>query len=190
MAWIESHTVLIRHRKLREFARELRLRPSYAMGHLHALWHAALEQQENGDLSAWSDELIAESSDFPGDAPQYVRLLQKHRWLDGRLLHDWLDYAGDYLRSKYSTSNRERLVAIWLLHGRVYGDRTARGKRANSEQIASLPDLPTDQPTHRPPGAAGGGGEGRGNGRRRSGRSAYDAALDAQAERLRQAGKA
>jgi hypothetical protein len=164
MAWIESHTVLIRHRKLREFARELRIRPSYAMGHLHALWHAALEQQENGDLSAWSDELIAEVSDVPGDAPQYVRLLQKHGWLDGRLLHDWLDYAGNYLVRKYSTGNRERLVAIWLLHGRVYGDRSANGKRVGSEQTASLPDIPTDQPTHRPPGAAGGGGGRSGNG--------------------------
>lgn len=116
MAWTESHTVLIRHRKVVELAAALRIRPSHAIGHLHALWHAALEQQEDGDLSAWSDEFIALASDYPGDAPQYVRLLQKHRWLDERLIHDWLDYAGRYLESKYKTSNPKRLADIKARH--------------------------------------------------------------------------
>lgn len=153
MAWIESHTILINHKKLRDLARELRLRPSYIMGHLHALWHVALDQQENGDLSSWSDESIAEYSDYPGDAPQYVRLLQKYRWLDGKKIHDWLDYAGKFLTRKYSTSNREKLSEIWLIHGRVYGGETvASGKRVNSEPKATLPTnhtnltLPTNQP--------------------------------------------
>lgn len=140
MAWIESHTVLIRHRKLVELSRELRLRKSYVMGHLHALWHAALEQSEDGDLSTWSDELIAEYSDFPGDAPQYVRLLQKHGFLDGKLLHDWLDYAGLFLIKKYSSSNVSRLSEIWTKHGREYG--VANKKRTDSEPKESLPNLP------------------------------------------------
>lgn len=140
MAWIESHTVLIRHRKLKEFTRALRLRPAHGMGHLHALWHAALEQQEDGDLIGWSDEFIAESADYPGDALQFVQLLQKTGWLDGKLLHDWLDYAGMFLIKKYSTSNRGRLVEIWKKHGRVYG----------SDQKASLPNQP-NQPLPNPP---------------------------------------
>jgi len=143
---MESHTVLMRHRKLAELATALRIRRSYAMGHLHALWHAALEQQEDGDLTAWSDEFIADSSDFPGDAPQYVRLLQQHRWLDGRLIHDWLDYSGLFLIKKYSTSNRVRLVEIWLKHGRVYGER---GKRTDSEQLPLAPNLTKpNKPNH------------------------------------------
>jgi hypothetical protein len=143
MAWIESHTVLIRHRKLRDLARELRIRPSYAMGHLHALWHAAMEQREDGDMSEWSDEFIAETSDYPGDAPQFVRLLQKHGWLDGKLIHDWVDYAGLFLTRKYSSteSGRTKLKAIWCKHGRVYGD--ANGTRTVREQSASLPNQPT-----------------------------------------------
>lgn len=118
MPWTESHTVLIRHRKVVELATALRIRPSHAIGHLHALWHAALEQQEDGDLSAWSDEFIAQASDYPGDAPQYVRLLQKHRWLDDKLIHDWLDYAGRYLEAKYKTSNPKRLSEIRAKHVR------------------------------------------------------------------------
>lgn len=118
MPWTESHTVLIRHRKLVELATALRIRPAHAIGHLHALWHAALEQQEDGDLSAWSDEFIAQASDYPGDAPQYVRLLQKYRWLDGRLIHDWLDYAGRYLEVKYRTRNPKKLEEIKETHRR------------------------------------------------------------------------
>lgn len=112
MAWIESHTVLTRHRKIIELAKDLRLKPVYVLGHLHALWHAALEQQEDGDLSVWSDHFIAESACYDGDAPQFVSLLQKHKWLDGRILHDWWEYAGRYLEAKYKTSNIEKLAKM------------------------------------------------------------------------------
>lgn len=134
MAWIESHTNIIRHRKVCELARELRLRRSHVIGHLHALWHAALEQQDDGDLTAWSDEFIAEMSDFPGDAPQYVRLLQKAGFLDGRLIHDWIDYAGRFLRARYSSSNPDRLVEIWAKHGRIYGGEGRSDKRVTPKR--------------------------------------------------------
>ncbi len=119
MAWIESHTVLLRHRKLLELAKELRLKPVYVLGHLHALWHAALEQQEDGDLSSWSDDLIAEVSCYQGDASQYVSLLRLHKWLDGNLIHDWLDYAGKYLSAKYRSSNPGKLKKILAKHKSV-----------------------------------------------------------------------
>jgi hypothetical protein len=113
------------------------------MGHLHALWHAALEQSEDGDLSHWSDETIAEFSDYPGDAPQYVRLLRKHGWLDGKILHDWLDYAGLYLIKKYNTSNRAKLVQIWAKHGAVYGrERLENEKRTEREPTLPYPTKP------------------------------------------------
>lgn len=146
MAWIESHTVLIRHRKLREFARELGIEPVQAMGHLHALWHAALEQQEDGDLSTWSDEFIAEQACYRGDPATFAAAMVKHRWMEpSRLLHDWIDYAGYWLTRKYSTSNRDLLIRVWEKYGRNYSERRASRKRAESEQKASLPNQPTNQ---------------------------------------------
>lgn len=142
MPWIESHSVLLRHRKLGELAADLRIKKVYALGHLHALWHAALEQQEDGDLSSWSDEFIAQSADYDGDAPRFVSLLQQRRWLEpNRLLHDWLDYTGLFLTRKYSTSNRELLVKIWAKHGLDYG---ANGKRTVSEHKLLAPNQPTN----------------------------------------------
>lgn len=102
MAWIESHTVLMRHRKLIGIAGELKIRRSHALGHLHALWHTAIEQQENGDLSTWTDAMIADAADFNGDPKRLVQALKRQKWIEkDRRLHDWWDYAGPFLRSKY-----------------------------------------------------------------------------------------
>lgn len=116
MAYIESHTVTIRHRKLVALAKDLRLKPVYVLGHLHALWHAALEQADDGDLSSWSDEFIAESACYEGNAPQFVSLLQKHIWLNGRVIHDWLDYAGKYLRECKYRRNPKKWEEILKKH--------------------------------------------------------------------------
>ena len=115
--WIESHVETVRKPKFRALVRELRLRPAYVLGHLHSLWHATLELAEDGILEKWTDEEIAEASDYPGDAAQWVQLLQRHRWLDGKTVHGWLKYAGRYLESRYRTSNPERLREIWSRHG-------------------------------------------------------------------------
>src|SRR5205085_1709759 len=70
---------------------------------------------------------------------------------DGKLIHDWLDYAGRFLISKYSSKNKERLVEIWKLHGRSYG-------RVEGDQKATTPDptpptvtKPTKPTRGRPP---------------------------------------
>lgn len=128
-------------------AKASRLKPAHLIGHLHLLWHAALEQQEDGNLAKWSDDLICDLSGSPCDAPQWVRLLQDHGWLDsGRLLHDWPDYAGAYLRGKYAKDHREKLVVIWALHGRTYGNPTEAQPKPN-RTLPNPPDLtkPTNQ---------------------------------------------
>lgn len=117
MPWIESHTVLLRHRKVIELAADLKIRKAYAMGHLHALWHSAIEQQENGDLSAWSDAMIANAADYSGDPKRLVHSLKRRGWLErNRRLHDWWDYAGPFLRSKYKRNPEkwERVRSLYV----------------------------------------------------------------------------
>lgn len=139
MAWIESHTVLLRHRKLLQLADDLRLKPVHTMGHLHALWHSALEQQENGVLVSWPDEMIALASAYSGAVPQYVSLLQKHGWIDDdRKLHDWWDYAGAYLRGKYKR-NPEK----WMKIKALYDVPVTYGLR---NPTPTIPTIPTNLP--------------------------------------------
>ena len=120
MAWIESHTVLLRHRKVLQLSASLSIPPVLVIGHLHAFWHAVLEQQEDGDLSTWPNAMIAHAAAFVGDVDLFVTELQQKNWLDGLLVHDWIDYAGRYLESKYRSSDPKRLISVWKKHGRKY----------------------------------------------------------------------
>lgn len=134
MAWIESHTVLIRHRKLTSTAHALRLKPVYLLGHLHALWHTVLEQQEDGDLSSWDDDSIANAACYGDSAAKFVSLLLSHKWLDdARTIHDWLDYAGLYLIRKYAKRNKPRLAEIWAKHGKVYGQSSQKSQEPSND---------------------------------------------------------
>gem|GEM_PF-4682293 len=124
------------------------------MGHLHAFWHAVLEQQEDGDLTSWTDEMIADAAQFKGEPAHLVTLLQKHRWLDGRLVHDWLDYAGLYLIRKYSRRNKKRLAEIWAKHGKVYGseqtESVASDSRSDCRSAGERQSLAPNQPITKP----------------------------------------
>jgi len=97
-------------------AQELGIKPVLLSGHLHALWHNVLEQQEDGDLAEWPDSLIAQMAMYEGDASEFVSLLRKHKWLDGNLVHDWMEYAGKFLWSRYHTHKPKKLKAIHRLH--------------------------------------------------------------------------
>ena len=128
MAWIQSHTVLLRHRKVLQLATDLTLPAVHVVGHLHALWHTVLEQQENGDLTDWPDDMIAQAAAYPGPASAFVSALQARKWLDGKIIHDWMDYAGRYLLMKYRTSNPKRLLQIQKLHQSVSRSVSSRTK--------------------------------------------------------------
>lgn len=135
MAWIESHTVLVRHRKIVTFAAMLNIKPVHAIGHLHALWHTALEQAEDGDLSSWDDAFIAAAASWEGDPTLFCKALRAYGWVDGHIIHDWLDYAGRYLESKYRTSNPLYLRQIHKKHKTVY--------RRSKVTPPNLPNQPT-----------------------------------------------
>lgn len=143
MAWIESHTVLIRHRKLLQLATALSLRPVEILGHLHAFWHTVLEQQEDGNLIDWPDQMIADAAHYKGDPAQFVAELRLKKWLDGHLVHDWLDHVGRYLTNKYRTANPKKLKQIYKLHKvGLKSDLNQSKVGLKSDRLPTLPDLP------------------------------------------------
>lgn len=154
MAWVESHTVLGRHRKVVLLADHLKIDIPTLVGHLHLLWHAVLEQQEDGDLSQWSDSVIAHAALWKGDASVFVSSLRQYGWIDGVLVHDWLDYVGEYLMRKYHSSDPQKLVAIWKAHGYKYGKGKGKygkiqgsKKEVNSQSQVRLPNLTLPNPS-------------------------------------------
>mgnify|MGYP001607168566 FL=1 len=144
MAWIESHTVLIRHRKTISMALELKIKPVQLVGHLHALWHCVMEQAEDGDISKWENGFIASASCWDGDPDVFVTALKKNRWLDNGLLHDWLDYAGRYLDAKYRSSKPEILARIRVKYNgsQTHNRRKSDFRPTKDGPPTNLPNLP------------------------------------------------
>lgn len=100
--------------------KDLRIAPVHFVGHLYALWSGTKKFAEDGDLSRFDDDMIAELAGFNGNPTTFVAALQLRGWLDGKLIHDWIDHQRDWLISRYK--NRPHILkAIWEKHGRVYG---------------------------------------------------------------------
>ncbi len=118
MAWLKKDSRLRGHHKLIACADDLDLKPVYLEGHLDSFWLACLERFEDGDVSSLTNVQIAILAEYNSKhADRFVQALQKHRWLDDHLIHDWLDYVGDYLKSKYRKSPG-KLAEIYRKHGR------------------------------------------------------------------------
>ena len=147
--WLEVRVDLRWHPKVISSAKSLGIPKVYFEGHLVSLWSGALEFAEDGDLWRGDEERsvrFAEAlAEIPGDPVVFIAALRLDRWLDGWLIHDWLDYSGRYLVSKYKSHNRERLIEIWAKHDKVYGrdptDSTSHGKLLGSEREADGTDF-------------------------------------------------
>lgn len=135
MPWHKTDTKLRNHPKLIVTAVDLEIRPVYLLGHLEMMWLGALDSYEDGDLSRLDNAMIASLADWNiKTADRFVQALTERGWLEDNRIHDWLDFAGDYLVKKYKSSNRAKLVEIWAKHGRVYG----AGNRAKQSDTSYL----------------------------------------------------
>lgn len=108
--WIESHTALRHHPKLRRLAKSLQIAEVHAVGILHALWWYAAEYAPNGDLSGFSDEEIGDICEC-ADGNALRNALRHAGFLDESLrLHDWDDYYGRMMemQDRRREANRER----------------------------------------------------------------------------------
>lgn len=100
MAWVESHQELWRHPKTKKLARLLGVSVPTAVGHLHGLWYWALDFADDGAVSQFDAEEIADAVMWDGEPQQLVEALEKSGFLDrnddGLFLHDWSEYAGHF----------------------------------------------------------------------------------------------
>jgi hypothetical protein len=151
MAWLEIHTVLIRHRKIKKFARKLKIAPVVAVGHLTTLWSNVLELAEDGDITKWTIEDISEYGGWEGEPKAFYEALKndKDGFIDEvggkKLVHDWFDYAGKYLTSKYRTNAPDKLNYIKNLYIRLTKDglNTDFSQPTYLTNLPNLPNLPS-----------------------------------------------
>jgi hypothetical protein len=127
MAWLEFHASKIKRlQKFIEFRVELNWSENEGLGFLGNFWGEVLDLREDGDIRAWKPAYIVELTKAAARPERlWTALTAKDRWVDvkedGRVLvHDWLDYAGPFLKSRYRRAKLRRLLEIWALHGREY----------------------------------------------------------------------
>ena len=122
MPYINIDTTILRNRKFKKFKRFLEKDDQLAFGYLATLWINVLELAEDGDISKWSEEDIAEYAGFNGEPAKFFQALtvKDYALVDiikgKRLIHGWLDFAGRYLDTKYRTNNPVKLEYIKSLY--------------------------------------------------------------------------
>lgn len=137
--WLESHLSLRIHPKRKQLSRLLGTSTAQTIGHLHCLWWWAFEYAEdNGDISRWDHNAIADGAEWEGDPATLVDALIKSRFLDDNPLsiHDWPAYIGKLLDRR--AKNRARMQEC-----RNRASHVQRTKRARS----ALPDRTIQDPT-------------------------------------------
>lgn len=146
--WLAISVDLVFHPKLICAAMELEINEAHMLGILVRMWLMTFKYAKDGDLWRGSDEttyrFVGVITGYKGDVRQLVDVLRENRWLDGWLIHDWLDYVGPFLVKSFKTSKRPWLVATWAKHGRIYGARNPQD--GDAEQEGEDDDAPDGEP--------------------------------------------
>lgn len=139
-------------KKFQDFRKEMGWSSIEALGFLGSFWGEVIELAENGDVTGWTPEYVAELTGLKASPVRAWEALASTGWIDHKdgkvVIHDWLDAAATFLRGKYAKDNRERLVEIWALHGRTYGNPI--GNLLGTACTVPNQTLPT-KPTITPP---------------------------------------
>ena len=96
-----------------------------AIGALVQLWEWCVVHHEDGLLEGIEPADITFALDFTvEEAAQFLQALKECRLLDEHptRLHDWWDYVGAYIETKYHNTNPARISEI----ARIYGKENLR----------------------------------------------------------------
>lgn len=140
MAWIESHQELETHPKLLRLCNLLQVKQPQAIGHLMCLWWWSLKYAEDGVLDRFDVADLLLACRYEGSEQVFIEAMTKSGFLDQNPLkiHDWVRYAGQWLRNKYASSNKQWLLKTWRIYGLKYGDKKATDKQVLRNKKATL----------------------------------------------------
>jgi len=109
MAWIESHDDIWEHYKIDLFCEALSIEDVTAVGHLHSLWHFVLRNAwQDADLKKWGDRGIERATRWKGKSGTMVKALRDCGFLDGSVVHGWMDRAGRLVYERFRNAKRRQ----------------------------------------------------------------------------------
>lgn len=113
MAWVESHQEIGSHPKTKRAARLAGVSIPTMVGHLHLIWHYALDFAQEGDVTHLEPWQIEDAAMWEGDEGRLHSALVDSGYIDSsddgvRSLHDWHDYAGKLIERRRIDADRKR----------------------------------------------------------------------------------
>ena len=120
------------------------------IGKLHRLWWWCLDFAPDGNVSRHSADMVALAIGIPADmGDKLINSLFEVAFLDkiGKnqyVVHDWLEYAGRYLRDTKFRRNPEKMQEVISLHKNIVSRHSAdkEPKRGAKSAVPNIPDLP------------------------------------------------
>lgn len=149
MPWIESHTTLARHPKTLRLARALGVDVPTAIGHLHLLWWWAIEYAQDGDLSRFGADELADACLWERPPDVLWTSVQGAGFVDADgVLHDWQVYAGKLIDRRKADAQRKR-EAREARSAEPVPDvrRTSGGRRRDGVRTVPNPTVPNHSST-------------------------------------------
>lgn len=149
MAWIESHQGIDRHPKTQRLAKLMDWDIDIAIAKLHRLWWWCLEYAPDGCVSRLSADMYAQAVGMSADmGEKFISALYEAEYLDrtgaGHLvIHDWLEYAGRYLRDTKFKRKPEKYKEIQALYSTIVSRQSA-DKRPTVGGLSAVPYQPTN----------------------------------------------
>jgi uncharacterized phage protein (TIGR02220 family) len=122
MQWIKSNKALQSHPKLLQLASGLKplgvpneFSVQCALGIVHELWYWATDYAEDGYLTKYDTDFMMQSVGFGNNSSKIFELLVNCGFIDTEpclKIHDWWEYIGGYITSKYCRGNYDRYKEI------------------------------------------------------------------------------
>lgn len=148
MAWIESHTDLRAHKKLKPLCEELGIGRAQAIGHLHMLWWWTLDNREYGNLDGLFDKDIAIAADWQGDPKRFIKALKKSGWITKNdEVNDWMHYAGRLINERIRTRRKRVDLRNDPLHDTGHDTGQTNGASAATKPNRTQPNRTVKEKT-------------------------------------------
>lgn len=152
MAYIESHQNLERHPKLADLMARMGWDKLSTIGALHCFWYWCVDYAESGDLRKYSDATLGDVVALNGSSAKlFVESMVAAGWLDRDpyfRVHDWWDYIGPWLRSKYKRSP-DKWKAIRALYRPDETDEEHKDEQPLRNRYVTANQTKPNQPTNK-----------------------------------------
>lgn len=127
--------------KFNSLKKQLKL-PNYAViGLLESFWMLACQTADDGDLSKYSNQELADNAEYDKDANELIEALVTTRWLDRDgnklLVHDWEEHCPKFVRDRKAKREQRATKPRELQKPSAHGGNLSPNVADNRQHVAT-----------------------------------------------------